>query len=72
MPFSKSPPSRLTRYLSIAEIANVLSVSERTVRRWIQAGDLKAHQLGRHWRIHPDDLAAFLAARGNARTCDVR
>jgi excisionase family DNA binding protein len=43
------------------EIANLLRLSERQIRREIAAGRLKVHCFGRAVRIHPEDLAAYLA-----------
>ena len=56
-------PSRPDRMQSIPGVAELCDVSERTVRRWIQAGALAAHKLGRQWRISGEDLRAFLAQR---------
>lgn len=72
MSFTKTQRGRLPRHHSVREIAEAYGVDERTVRRWIEAGDLRAHKPGGHWRIHPDDLDAVLAARRNARTSNVR
>jgi len=47
-------------------VAEVLSVSDRTVRRWIDRGELVAHRFGRNVRIAETDLKAFLALRRNA------
>ena len=52
-----------TRWLTIGNVAELLQVSERTVRRWIDGGDLAAHQLGRQWRIFNKDLEAYLHSR---------
>jgi len=45
--------------LSTAEAATRLGVSEKTIRRWIKAGKLRAYQLavpqGYEWRIVLDD-----------------
>jgi excisionase family DNA binding protein len=49
------------RYFTIAEIAVRLRVSTRTVRRWIENGDLTAHRFGAAVRIAETDLRAFLA-----------
>ncbi len=49
--------------LSIADVARRCQVSEKTVRRWIDAGDLVAYRLGRQWRIDPADLKYFLKSR---------
>ncbi|NQU71174.1 MAG: helix-turn-helix domain-containing protein [Rhodospirillales bacterium] len=49
--------------LTIADVADHCSVSVKTVRRWIAAGDLVAHRLGQQLRISEVDLGAFLALR---------
>jgi excisionase family DNA binding protein len=49
------------RFFAIAEIAERLRVSGRTVRRWIEAGDLVVHRVGGIVRIADADLRAFLA-----------
>lgn len=46
---------------SIETVAERLDVSTKTVRRWISAGELPVHQLGRQLRISEADLAAFVA-----------
>ncbi len=53
------------RLLSIQEAAEFFQMSTKTVRRWIAAGDLRAHRLGRQWRISPEDINQYLATRGN-------
>ncbi len=49
------------RFFSIASVASQLDVSQKTVRRWIDAKELPVHQIGRQLRISEPDLAAFLA-----------
>ena len=51
----------IPRYYTIQEVAELLNVSHRTVRRWIANGDLIAHRVGGVVRIAEDDLRAFLA-----------
>jgi|APSaa5957512535_1039671.scaffolds.fasta_scaffold396958_1 excisionase family DNA binding protein len=46
--------------LSIAQVAERLGISDKTVRRWIKSGDLIAHRLGAQWRISEADLSLFL------------
>ena len=48
------------RMMSIDEVATVLRVSGRTIRRLIQGGNLPAHRLGRQWRIAKTDLEGYL------------
>lgn len=47
------------RFYSIKEVAHFLSVSTRTIRRWIKSGELRARQLGGVVRISHDDLQDF-------------
>ena len=49
--------------LSIADVARRCQVSEKTVRRWIDARDLVAYRLGRQWRVDPTDFRNFLKSR---------
>jgi len=46
--------------LSIRAVADHLDVSIKTVRRWIERGDLAAFKVGHQWRIDPEDLDRFL------------
>lgn len=52
------------QYQTVKEVADRLKVSEATVRHWIKAGDLRAIDIGKGWRIADHDLEAFL--RGHA------
>ena len=55
-------PASTPKLLTIDEVAEILKLSPRTVRRYIAAGALPVHHLGRRVRIADPDLAAFLAA----------
>ena len=61
-PRKQAPPDRLCFY-SVDDVAEQLGVSTKTVRRWIAAGDLPVHRLGRQLRISEADLVAFIAQR---------
>jgi excisionase family DNA binding protein len=52
-------------FYTILEVAELLGVHERTVRRWIKPpdGELPAHRIGGVVRIADGDLQAFLASR---------
>lgn len=51
-------------FLTIAEVAQRLNVSTKTVIRRINSGDLPAHRFGpRSVRISESDLKAFAALR---------
>lgn len=45
---------------TIAQVAERLQVDDKTVRRLIKRGELKAYRLGRQLRISDDDLLAYL------------
>jgi excisionase family DNA binding protein len=47
-------------FLTIEATAVNLDVSTRSVRRWIESGELAAYRIGRLVRIAPSDLTAFL------------
>ncbi len=51
------------RLLTIKEAAELCRVSEKTVRRWINAREFTAARLGAQWRIRPKDLELFIADR---------
>jgi excisionase family DNA binding protein len=53
---SKSVP----RFYTVAQIADLLAVSTRSVRRWIARGELLAHKFSRQVRISELDLRTFL------------
>ncbi len=50
-------------FLTAAEVADQLRVSERSVRRWIKERELKVYRLGRAIRISEGDLRSFLRGR---------
>lgn len=51
----------LPRLYSVRDVAEAMGVSSKTVRRWIKAGALPVHRLGKQLRISQADLAAFIA-----------
>lgn len=48
--------------LTVAEVAEVLRVSNMTVYRLIKAGELPALRVGKNYRIRESELEAYLAA----------
>ena len=62
-PAESSPPVptvNLPSLLTIKQVAVTLQVNTRTIRRWIEAGDLVTHQFGRGMRISEADLQSFI------------
>ncbi|NKV30735.1 helix-turn-helix domain-containing protein [Rhodococcus hoagii] len=55
-----------TRYSTLAEAAEILSVSTRTVRRYISAGKLKAYRVGpRVIRVDLSELDRVMRPMGS-------
>lgn len=51
--------------LTLHETADLLKLSDATVRGLIKAGDVRAIRIGREWRIAVRDLEEFLNAHAN-------
>jgi len=49
------------RFLTVAEVADMMRVSTMTVYRLVKAGDLPAVRIGKSYRVREDDLDAYLA-----------
>lgn len=58
MPHPKT--SDQPRLLTIKDAAAICQVSEKTIRRWIEAKELPAAKLGAQWRIRPKDFDLFI------------
>jgi len=58
-------PSRgaVAALLTTAQVAELLAVSERTVKRLVGRGGLRCVRLGRSLRFDPADVSWFVAAR---------
>lgn len=50
----------MKKLLTPKEIAENLSVSEKTVKMWLLQGKLKGLKAGIFWRVREEDLEAFL------------
>lgn len=44
---------------NVAEIARILDLHPKTVRRLIRDGQIKARKIGREWRIRKEDLREY-------------
>jgi excisionase family DNA binding protein len=51
------------RYLTVREVASTLRVSNMTVYRLINSGDLRAVRVGKSFRLREDDVNSYLADR---------
>ncbi|MHB8670047.1 MAG: helix-turn-helix domain-containing protein [Acidimicrobiales bacterium] len=52
-----------SRYLTVAELADLLRVSTMTVYRLLQAGELASVRVGKSYRVREEDVDAYLASR---------
>jgi excisionase family DNA binding protein len=52
-----------SRYVTVAEVADLLRVSNMTVYRLVQSGQLPAVRVGRSYRIREEDVDSFVAAQ---------
>ncbi|EYR64126.1 transcriptional regulator [Actinotalea ferrariae CF5-4] len=59
---SSGPEQPRLRYLTVAEVADVMRVSRMTVYRLVHGGELPAVRVGRSFRVPQDALDAYLAA----------
>lgn len=50
------------RQLSLSEVAQLLDKSERTIRRWIKSGKLRAYKPGRDYLIPESGIREFIEA----------
>lgn len=52
-----------SNYLTVGEVAQMLRVSNMTVYRLINSGQLPAVRVGKSYRVREEDLDSFLAGR---------
>jgi excisionase family DNA binding protein len=55
-----------SRYVTVAEVAGLLRVSNMTVYRLVQSGQLPAVRVGRSYRIHEEDVDSYLGGQYTA------
>ena len=60
------------RFYTIVEVAELLRVNDRTVRRLIDGGKLKAVKIGTTWRISESDLNDYLEANKTGKKDDAK
>ena len=57
------PNESRSRFVTVAEVADQLRVSNMTVYRLVQSGQLPATRVGRSYRIREEDVDRYLAAQ---------
>ncbi len=59
--------SGLERYWTTEEMADFFAVTPKTVRRWIEQGEIDAVKLHRQWRIPPREIARLFEESSHVR-----
>jgi excisionase family DNA binding protein len=57
------PAQGAVRYLTVNEVAHMLRVSNMTVYRLVNAGEIPAVRIGKSYRLREDDVDKYLADR---------
>jgi len=60
---SQNVPSLASRFLTVAEVAKQLRVSNMTVYRLVKSGQMAAVRVGRGYRIQESDVRKYLEQR---------
>jgi excisionase family DNA binding protein len=60
----------VSAFLSVREAAVMAGVSERTIRRWLRSGQVRAVKRGGSYRIRPNALAAMIGHDGTEEADD--
>lgn len=60
---STESPSVIGRFLTVAEVARALRVSNMTVYRLIKSGDMAAVKVGHGYRLREEDVRKYLERR---------
>ena len=53
--------AQLGEIYTIAEVAEYLKISKKTVYRMARSGELPAFRAGKHWRVRQAELGAWIA-----------
>lgn len=53
------------RFYTIDQVAEILELHHKTVRKFIKEGELKANKVGKQWRISQSDLKIFMKDRNS-------
>ncbi|MBT2718059.1 helix-turn-helix domain-containing protein [Bacillus sp. ISL-57] len=59
-----------SKYLTVEQVAKDLGLTEKTVRKYINDGELTAYKLGTSWKIAPSDVEEFLKTKSNKQKGD--
>ncbi len=54
------------RWLSVEEIAAHLGISKETIYRWLEAGKVPSHRVGRLWKFKASEVDTWVKHGGAA------
>lgn len=60
-------PHQERPFYTIAALAKRLDLGERTIRNYVESGEIPSYKFGRSRRINPDDVDSWLARRRRDR-----
>ncbi|MHB1487647.1 MAG: helix-turn-helix domain-containing protein [Acidimicrobiales bacterium] len=63
IPLINQSQSSRVRYLTVGEVASLLRISNMTVYRLINSGQIPATRVGKSYRLREDDVDKYLADR---------
>ena len=55
--------SKEEEYISTAEAAKIANVSEKTIRNWLEAGDITRYKSANRVRVNKAQLIAFITPK---------
>jgi excisionase family DNA binding protein len=58
------------RYLTVDEVADYLQMRRETLYRWLKAGRLPGHKVGRGWRCTKEEIDEWVRSGGAAEEQD--
>lgn len=61
---NKGQPMEKQTYLDFDEAVGFLKTTPSTLYKWLQAGKVPGHKLGRQWRFLKDELALHVSGKG--------
>lgn len=53
------------KYYTVEQVADLIDMHPKTIRRYIREGKLNARKLGKSWRISGNDLSVFVEGNNN-------
>ncbi|UWD49758.1 helix-turn-helix domain-containing protein [Clostridioides difficile] len=48
------------KFYTIDQVANILEMHHKTIRKFIKDGKLEANKIGKQWRVSQEDLNSFM------------